>query len=173
MNNSLIENKVLNYNNFNNVSNKMKFDDYVYDKYNIIHQKLYDDALNKLIDERNYNRDDYRFIEIKQNEYYQPSLVYVQSIYPPFTTEKISLEKYWDPYEFKDIYQDYEMGLEDTRECLSSKKTTADVIYNIENICTELEHDDDKSIQDLYKRGSSILSSLYAYYKNLEEDISL
>ena len=61
----------------------------------------------------------------------------------------------WDPYEFKDIYQDYEMGLEDTRECLSSKKTTADVIYNIENICTELEHDDDKNIQDLYKRGSS------------------
>ena len=79
----------------------------------------------------------------------------------------------WDPYEFKDIYQDYEMGLEDTRECLSSKKTTADVIYNIENICTELEHDDDKNIQDLYKRGSSILSSLYEYYKNLEEDISL
>ena len=48
MNNSLIENKVLNYNNFNNVSNKMKFDDYVYDKYNIIHQKLYNDALNKI-----------------------------------------------------------------------------------------------------------------------------
>ena len=48
MNNSLIENKVLNYNNFNNVSNKMKFDDYVYDKYNIIHQKLYNNALNKV-----------------------------------------------------------------------------------------------------------------------------
>lgn len=79
----------------------------------------------------------------------------------------------WDLYEFKDIYQDYEMGLEDTRECLSSKKKTEDIIYNIENICNELEHDDDKNIQDLYKRGSSILSSLYEYYKNLEEDISL
>ena len=40
----------------------------------------------------------------------------------------------WDPYEFKDIYQDYEMGLEDTRECLSSKRKTEDIIYNIENI---------------------------------------
>ena len=105
MNNSLIKNKVLNYNNFNNVSNKMKFDDYVYDKYTIIHQKLYNDALNKLIEERNYNRDEYRFIEIKQNEYYQPSLVYVQSIYPPFNTEKISLEKYWDTYEFKEEFK--------------------------------------------------------------------
>ena len=33
----------------------------------------------------------------------------------------------WDPYEFKDIYQDYEMGLEDTRECLSSKRKTEDI----------------------------------------------
>ena len=24
----------------------------------------------------------------------------------------------WDPYEFKDIYQYYDMGLDDTRECL-------------------------------------------------------
>lgn len=79
----------------------------------------------------------------------------------------------WDPYEFKDIYQDYEMGLDDTRECLLSKKTTADIIYNIENICTELEQDDDKNIQELYKRGSSILNSLYEYHKNLEEDINL
>ena len=47
----------------------------------------------------------------------------------------------WDPYEFKDIYQDYDMGLDDTRECLSSKKTTSDLIYNIKNICNELEND--------------------------------
>ena len=59
----------------------------------------------KVIEERNYNRDEYRFIEIKQNEYYQPSLVYVQSIYPPFNTEKISLEKYWDTYEFKEEFK--------------------------------------------------------------------
>lgn len=102
---SLTENKILNYNNFNNVSNKMNFCDYVYDKYNIIHQKLFDNALERLIIEKGYNKDDYRFIEIKQDEYYKPSIVYVKSIYPPFTTEKISLEKYWDKYEFNEIFK--------------------------------------------------------------------
>ena len=93
MNNSLIENKVLNYNNFNNVSNKMKFDDYVYDKYNRIHQKLYNDALNKLIEERNYNRDEYRFIEIKQNEYSRIFWWKMELLISPEYTQKSNL--YW------------------------------------------------------------------------------
>ena len=79
----------------------------------------------------------------------------------------------WDPYEFKDIYQDYEMGLDDTRECLSTKKGTSEVIYNIDNICNELKDDEDTEIQKLYKRGISILTNLNEYIDSLEDDISL
>ena len=79
----------------------------------------------------------------------------------------------WDPYEFKDIYQDYDMGLDDTREVLSSKKTTSDLIYNIKNICDELKNDEDTELQKLYKRGTSILNSLNKYVSSLEDDYSL
>ncbi len=79
----------------------------------------------------------------------------------------------WDPYEFKDIYQNYDMGLDDTRECLSSKKTTSDLIYNIKNICNELENDEDTEIKKLYNRGTSILTTLNDYLNSLEDDISL
>ena len=90
-----------------------------------------------------------------------------------FVDEITSFIYDWVPYEFKDIYQDYDMGLDDTRECLSSKKTTSDLIYNIKNICNELEHDDDSELQKLYKRGTSILTTLNEYLNSLEDDISL
>lgn len=79
----------------------------------------------------------------------------------------------WDPYEFKDIYQDYEMGLDDTRECLLSKKSTSELIYNVKNICDELKDDKDQELQKLYKRGTSILTDLNSYLKSLEDDIEL
>lgn len=34
----------------------------------------------------------------------------------------------WDPYEFHDIYEDYDMCLADTKEILSSKKLTDDML---------------------------------------------
>ena len=90
-----------------------------------------------------------------------------------FVDEITSFVYDWDPYEFKDIYQDYDMGLDDTRECLSSKKTTEYLIYNIKNICNELEHDEDSELQKLYKRGTSILTTLNEYLNSLEDDIDL
>jgi hypothetical protein len=100
MKNNLIENKILNYNSFNYESEKVNFSDYVNDKHNIIHKKLYDEALKEMIADKGYNVNNYNFIEIKQENYYEPSLVYVKSIYPPFSTEKISLKPYWNKYEY-------------------------------------------------------------------------
>ena len=79
----------------------------------------------------------------------------------------------WDPYEFKDIYQDYEMGLDDTREVLSSKKLTNDLISNIKNICKDIEDDMDESIRDIYTKGIKIVDSLNEYVSTLEDDIEL
>ena len=106
MKNNLIENKILNYNSFNYESEKINFSDYVNDKHNIIHKKIYDEALKEMIADKGYNVNNYNFIEIKQENYYEPSLVYVKSIYPPFNTEKISLKPYWNKYEYVEEHKD-------------------------------------------------------------------
>lgn len=105
-NNNLIENKILNYNSFNYADNKVNFSDYVNDKHNIIHKKLYDEALNEMINDKGYDKDSYNFIEIKKDNYWEPSSVYVKSIFPPFDTEQISLKPYWNNYEYVEEHKE-------------------------------------------------------------------
>jgi hypothetical protein len=75
-------------------------------KYIDIHNKLYKNALSKYIDrfsiinnlDLSYIKDNYKFIEIKDNNkyYYEPSYIYQISRFKPYKKEKIYLGEYWD-----------------------------------------------------------------------------
>ena len=109
--NNLVENKLSNYNDFNQKTYKMTFQDYVSDKYNDVHEKLYSKALERYIIEAGIDKKDYKFIEMKQKNYYEPSVVCIKNLSYPYDIKKVSLEKYWDNYEFindnKDINNDF------------------------------------------------------------------
>jgi len=100
-----MENKIKKYNDLDYTYTNVIYNNYVSDKYNIIHNKLYEDALNKYLDEVRGNetleeyKKHYNFIELKNKEYFQPSTVIIKSIVYPFTTIKIDLSKYWNQYE--------------------------------------------------------------------------
>ena len=79
----------------------------------------------------------------------------------------------YDPYEFKDNYQDYEMGLEDTQKVLSSKSETKKLISDLEQINLDLSNDEDKIIKEFYNRSSSLIKELRIYEKSLKEDFEL
>jgi len=79
----------------------------------------------------------------------------------------------WDTYEFNDIYQEYEMGLADTREILSSKKLTNDMLYDLKGICEDIKNDQDKSIRNLYNRGIDIIKTLEESQLSREDDMEL
>lgn len=96
---------ILKYNNFHNVDERVTFNDYICNKQQDIHAQLYNNALEKFIKANNYNTEDYLFIEIKQDDYFLPSYIYVRSVYPPFKTEKKSLKEYWDNYEYTEQYK--------------------------------------------------------------------
>ena len=79
----------------------------------------------------------------------------------------------WDPYEFHDIYEDYDMCLADTKEILSSKKLTDDMIYDLKSICEDIKNDNDKSIKDLFNRATSIVKRVEDYQLSREDDLEL
>lgn len=139
---NLNNNIVKNYNKLLYNSGPVSFNDYIDNKYNIIHEKLYNNALNLYISEnfREYDKykgnrfsndyslkiayvfKDYKFIEIKKEEYYEPSYViqintnvnysylytsYITSYNLNFSglenqIQKIDLTPYWNNYQ-KDI----------------------------------------------------------------------
>lgn len=76
----------------------------------------------------------------------------------------------YDPYEFKDCYEDYNEGLEETTNMLSSKNDTQKLIYNLKEINDDLSCDDDKLIKEFFDRSSKLLDELKIYEKSLKED---
>lgn len=97
----------------------VKYTDYVSNKFNDIHKQLYNDALNKLL---NDIKDTYGFenindflgkikiIEIKNNEYWKPSSVIIKFTTSIYVNDKkiikgsivkYDLSKYWNTYQNK------------------------------------------------------------------------
>ena len=79
----------------------------------------------------------------------------------------------YDPYEFKDQYEDYNKGLEDTQRILSSKSETKKLIFNLKEINDDLYGDDDSTIKEFYDRSSSLIEELREYEKSLKEEYVL
>ena len=79
----------------------------------------------------------------------------------------------YDPYEFKDIYENYNEGLEATQEVLSSKSETKKLISDLEQINDDLYGDNDSTIKEFYDRSYSLINDLKEYQKTLKEDYEL
>ena len=79
----------------------------------------------------------------------------------------------YDPYEFKDNYENYNEGLEATQEVLSSKSETKKLISDLEQINDDLYGDNDPTIKEFYDRSYSLINDLNEYQKTLKEDYEL
>ena len=79
----------------------------------------------------------------------------------------------YDPYEFKDNYENYNEGLESTQEVLSSKSETKKLISDLEQINDDLYGDNDPIIKEFYDRSYSLINDLNEYQKTLKEDYEL
>ena len=79
----------------------------------------------------------------------------------------------YDPYEFKDNYENYNEGLEATQEVLSSKSETKKLISELEQINDDLYGDNDPIIKEFYDRSYSLINDLNEYQKTLKEDYEL
>jgi len=86
-------NKIQSYNEIIYDSRPVKYTEFISDKYNLIHQELYLDALNKAISDyikfnnqyENINefKQNVNIVEVKNNEYWQPSYtIWRTKIYP-------------------------------------------------------------------------------------------
>ena len=78
----------------------------------------------------------------------------------------------YDPYEFKDCYDNYESGLDDTRKTLLSSSGTKSIIYNLNEINNDLSNDDPQ-IKDLFDKSQLLLKSLNEYVKTFDNEINL
>ncbi len=79
----------------------------------------------------------------------------------------------YDPYEFKDNYEDYNEGLEETQKVLSSKSQTRNLIFNLKEINDDLYGDEAKTIKEFFDRSSSLFEELKEYEKSLKEEYVL
>ena len=79
----------------------------------------------------------------------------------------------YDPYEFKDNYENYNEGLEATQEVLSSKSETKKLISDLEQINDDLYGDNDPIIKEFYDRSYRLINDLNEYQKTLKEDYEL
>jgi len=79
----------------------------------------------------------------------------------------------YDPYEFKDNYENYNEGLEATQEVLSSKSETKKLISDLEQINDDLYGDNNPTIKEFYDRSYSLINDLNEYQKTLKEDYEL
>lgn len=131
---------IKNYNDLMYDSSPVKFNDYVTNKYNIIHKELYEEALKKLfiylnIDINNVNNN-YKIIEIKNTEFFLPSSVILISKTFPFNKETYDLTNYWPEY----IFNKYNIN---------------DINYNIE------KYNDLEIIYIDYIKGIVVMESRY------------
>lgn len=114
-----MENNIKNYNNLIYDNSPVKFNDYISNKYNIIHNELFNNALLKLIKDININNietlyNNFKVIEIKNSEFYLPSTVILISKTFPHSKKEYDLSKYWNEYVF-------------------NKNNINDIKYNLEN----------------------------------------
>ena len=109
---NILDDKMLKYNDLDYTASKVKVEDYVSNKNDKVHKELYESALDRYITYicDGEGVDEYKnshiFIEIRQNNYWDPSYVYIKDINPPvpgtvpFVTEKVDLSPWWNDYQF-------------------------------------------------------------------------
>lgn len=94
--------------------------DVVNEKLNNIHKKLYNNALNKFLKYNNISRLEYNIIEIKPEEYDEPSNIIIKSKKPPFKLYKNlkshSLKEYWNTEYIESIQKDISLLMLDLEE---------------------------------------------------------
>lgn len=107
--------KLHNYDNLIYSSRPVKFSEYINHKYDKIHNQLYLDALNKFLSDESIlkykqfstfkNLEDIKMntkiVEIKNDEYWQPSHILVMSKKYPYYQHKYDLKKYWNTFQDK------------------------------------------------------------------------
>lgn len=110
-------------------SGPVKFSDYVSNKMDIIHEELFAEALHewwlrhKDITDKNGNKkyeetfnkflSENKIIELKNKEYHLPSSVIISSKKFPYTQEKVSLNEYWNKYQFNENNKDISQLISD------------------------------------------------------------
>ena len=112
--NSEVENTIQKFNDMEYLSKKTRYVDFISNKTNIVHEKLYVAALDKciedLVKESGMSVEDYCkshvFIEIKNTEYWMPSKVTIKNINPPYDIKKVDLKKYWNEYQYIDEFKE-------------------------------------------------------------------
>lgn len=109
--------RILNVTNIKNYDRQIydsgivKFNDFVNNTYDIIHEKLYNAALEEFVkdmaskEEPAVTPEEYKrthtLIEFKDDEYYKPSTVLVISKKRPYTKQTYYLLDYWNTYYYK------------------------------------------------------------------------
>lgn len=111
---NILDDKMLKYNDLDYTASKVRVGDYVSNKNDKVHKELYDSALERYItyicETNDIDVDEYKsthkFIEIRKNNYWEPSYVYIRDINSPrpgktpFVTEKVYLSKWWNNYQY-------------------------------------------------------------------------
>lgn len=97
-------------------SGPIKFADFVSDKCDQIHEKLYEEALKEYYQENIEDYSDcssfeefvneYKVIEIKGKEYMLPSSVILSEKKFPYRQKKIDLSPYWNKYQYAENNKD-------------------------------------------------------------------
>ena len=108
----LITSNIERYDNIIYDSGIVKFSDYIIQKYDKIHEQLYNDALNKFLVEKakeeNISVAKYKrinnILEYKADEYYMPSKVLVISKKRPYKKAVYDLDKYWNNHFYESKY---------------------------------------------------------------------
>lgn len=109
-----VENNVSKYNDLEYLSSKIRFVDYISDKNNVVHDKLYMSALNRYLEEKLHTTyDEYSkthiLMEIKNKEYWMPSKVFIKDIsVMPYNISKVDLSPYWDNYQYVSEYKNFD-----------------------------------------------------------------
>lgn len=110
--NNIIQNKTYKFNKLDYKSSPVRAIDFISNKYDVVHDELYNKALDKYLKEKYSTEEDianfkktHIFLEIKQPEYYIPSKVIIKELVYPYTVETIDLTQYWDNYQFNDEYR--------------------------------------------------------------------
>jgi len=125
---NIISNKITKYDSLFYNSSPVRYSDFIIDKYNDVHNQLYNHALNELLkslcEKNNTTIKEFSkthvFVEIKQKEYWTPSKVVIKEIVYPYKIEKYDLAEYWNTYLISDEYRDINKVLfdEDTlKDC--------------------------------------------------------
>lgn len=103
----------------------------VSNKYDIIHKNLFNDALEsyyyanqeKYSDAPTFEKflENFKIIELKSEDYNEPSFVLISTKKFPFKQEKINLAEYWNPYQFGESNKDVDNLMVDEDTLIDAK----------------------------------------------------